>query len=93
VEPAVSIAQVILSLLLVIGLIGASAWTLKYLSTRKGFLNALAQGKQLKLVDRIMLDARTRLVVANWKGREYLILLHSGGAQMLDVEEDKSDEV
>lgn len=91
-EPTVSMVQVILSLLLVIGMIGLSAFALKYITTRQSwFSTALSQGQQLKVSERLMLDARTRLVVARWKERDYLILLHSSGAQVLDVEEDKSD--
>lgn len=91
-EPTVSILQVVLSLLLVIGLIGLSAFALKYLSTKQSwFSQAFSQGQQLKILDRQMLDTRTKLVVVDWKGREYLLLLHAAGAQMLDVEEDRKD--
>lgn len=92
-EPTVSVVQVVLSLLLVIGLIGMSAVALRYISSRQNLFHfASAPGQQIKVLERQMLDARTRLVVAKWKEREYLILLHAGGAQMLDVEEDRPDD-
>lgn len=89
-EQTVSIVQVVLSLLLVIGLIGLSACALRYL-TNKNWLRAMQPNGELKIIDRLMIDARTRLIVAEWRKRDYLILVHPDGAQILDVEEDKPD--
>lgn len=91
-EPTVSIVQVVLSLLLVIGLIGLSAFALKYIHTKTTLLQAgFASKGELKIKEKLVIDVRTRLIVATWKHRDYLILVHPDGANILDVEEDLKD--
>lgn len=71
------------ALLVVVGLIVATAWALRRFGSGMG-LTTTRQGRRLGVVESLQLDARHRLVLVRRDGREHLILLGAGGALLVE---------
>ncbi|MCW5730732.1 MAG: FliO/MopB family protein [Alphaproteobacteria bacterium] len=71
------------ALLLVVGLILATAWALRRFGAGLGIAQA-RQGRRLGVVESLQIDARHRLLLVRRDGREHLLLLGAGGALLIE---------
>lgn len=83
-EPeTLSYVRLILASVTLIGLLAAFAFALKYVVARGWVMGGKPNGKRLRLIESLALDARRRLVLVRCDGRDHLLLL--GATQDLVV--------
>ncbi len=71
--------QAFSALLFVLAILALAAWGMKRYGLVPGQPRHLAGKKQINIIESRMIDGRNRLVVVEWKGKEYLIATHSTG--------------
>ena len=77
-------SNAIAALILVLALIGLIVWALRRfgLAPTGGMAG---QDKKLKILEARMLDSRNRLVLAQWRGRQYLLSVGQDGTRLIDT--------
>lgn len=70
-------------LLVTLGLLAGLAWAAKRLDLFAQFRGERA-GRSLSVVETLPLDARRRLALVRWGGREHLVLLGAGSDLLLE---------
>lgn len=87
-------------LFIMLGGLVLMAWLVRRFGLVPGTVRAKPGDKELKIVASRLLDARNRLVVVRWRGRDYLIGTGANGITAIDndkaefaamVEPDKGD--
>lgn len=73
-------------LLVMIGLMGLTAWAVKRFGLLPGQPKIRGKEREIKLLDSQTLDARNRLVVVSWRGRDYLIGTGQNGVKLIDTD-------
>lgn len=79
-ETEISIAKVLLSLLFVAGLIGLSAFALRWLNDKSMLMRQMGSNKRLKLADALVLDQKHKVFLITRDDEELLIV--SNGTQL-----------
>lgn len=72
------------ALVFVLGLLGLLVWAIKRFGFMPGQPTFGAGSKELEILESKMIDARNRLVVARWRGTDYLLAFGADGAKKLD---------
>lgn len=72
------------ALIFVIGLLGLFAWSLRRFGFFPGQPKFGKGAKDLEIMESRMIDARSKLVVARWRGKDYLIAFSADGAREID---------
>jgi flagellar protein FliO/FliZ len=70
-------------LLVTLGLLALLGWGAKRLDLLSGMRGERA-GRSLAVVETLPIDARRRLALVRWGGREHLVLLGAGGDLLLE---------
>ncbi len=81
------ILQAVLSLVVVLGLLLLTFWTIKYCEVKglkSRFMRRLTAGQRLEVGEIRQLDAKNRLVLVKNGKREYLLLLSNGQNLLVD---------
>lgn len=73
------------ALLLILGFLALAAWAVKRFGLLPGQPRNVLGKKQINIIESRMLDGRNRLVVVEWKGKEYLLATHSSGVTPISV--------
>ena len=77
-------SNAIAALILVLALMGLIVWILRRFGlTPAGGMTG--QDKKLKILEARMLDSRNRLVLAQWRGRQYLLSVGQDGTRLIDT--------
>lgn len=76
-------------LFLMLGALGLMAWMVRRFGLLPGTVKHTPGNKELEIVASKVLDARNRLVVVRWRGRD--ILLAAGQNGVRTIGEDKPD--
>ncbi|MFC4348367.1 flagellar biosynthetic protein FliO [Kordiimonas lipolytica] len=71
-------------LIIMLGLLGLAAWAVKRFGLIPGQPRMTGKKREITVVDSQMLDARNRLVVVNWRGRDYFLGTGQHGITLLD---------
>ncbi len=71
-------------LFVMLGLLGLAAWAVKRFGLIPGQPRMVGKKREITVIDSQMLDARNRLVVVNWRGRDYLLGTGQHGVTLLD---------
>lgn len=79
-------------LFIMLGLLGLTAWAVKKFGLLPGQPKLTGKKKQLAVIDSQMLDARNRLVVVNWRGRDYFLGTGQNGVTLIDSDADRGEE-
>lgn len=89
-------AQEILSvfsvLFIMLGLFGLAAWAVKRFGLLPGQPRQRGGKKQVKILESQALDARNRIVVVQWHGRDYLLGTGQNGVRLIDGPAGKGDQ-
>lgn len=72
-------------LLFVLAILALAAWAMKRFGLVPGQPANIKGKKQINLIESRMLDSKNRLIVVEWKGKEYLLATHSGGVTPIDM--------
>lgn len=75
------------ALILVLGLLGLFAWAVRRFGFMPGQPKFGKSSKELEILESKMIDARNRLVVARWRGSDYLLAFGADGTKKIDVKE------
>lgn len=78
------------ALVFVLGLLGLLVWAIKRFGFMPGQPKFGAGSKELEILESKMIDARNRLVVARWRGVDYLLAFGADGAKKIDMKEPPS---
>lgn len=73
------------ALVFVLGLLGLLVWAFKRFGFMPGQPKFGAGSKELEILESKMIDARNRLVVARWRGADYLLAFGADGAKKIDT--------
>jgi len=73
-------------LLVMLGLMGLTAWAVRRLGLLPGQPKLRGKEREIQLLDSQTLDARNRLVVVKWRGRDYLIGTGQNGVSLIDTD-------
>ncbi len=76
-------------LFLMLGVLGLMAWLVRRFGLLPGTVRQTPGNKELEIVASKVLDARNRLVVVRWRGRD--ILLAAGQNGVRTIGEDRAD--
>lgn len=79
------------ALVFVLGLLGLFVWAIKRFGFMPGQPKFGTKSKELEILESKMIDARNRLVVARWRGADYLLAFGADGAIKIDTKEPISD--
>ena len=82
-EPT-DLGRALLSLLVVVLLIGGCAWLAKRLGLAQRLATGASVKARLQVTDKLMLDARHKLVLVKRDGKEHLILLGATHSLLLE---------
>lgn len=67
------------ALIFVLGLLGLFAWSLRRFGFMPGQPKFGRSNKELEILESRMIDARNKLVVARWRGKDYLLAFNADG--------------
>lgn len=73
------------ALVFVLGLLGLFVWAIKRFGFMPGQPKFGTNSKELEILESKMIDARNRLVVARWRGADYLLAFGADGAKKIDT--------
>lgn len=79
------------ALIFVIGLLGLFAWSLKRFGFMPGQPKFGKVSKELEIIESRMIDARSKLVVARWRGKDYLLAFGADGIKSIATEDAPSE--
>lgn len=74
------------ALIFVIGLLGLFAWSLRRFGVVPGQAKFGTGTKELEILENKMIDARNKLVVARWRGTDYLLAFGADGVKEIASE-------
>lgn len=75
------------ALIFVLGLLGLFAWSIRRFGFMPGQPKFGKTAKELEILESKMIDARTKLVVARWRGTDYLLAFGADGAKQVAEKE------
>lgn len=75
------------ALIFVLGLLGLFAWAVRRFGFMPGQPKFGKAGKELEILESKMIDARSKLVVARWRGTDYLLAFGADGAKQIAEKE------
>lgn len=75
------------ALIFVIGLLGLFAWSLRRFGFMPGQPRFGKTSKELEILESRMIDARSKLVVARWRGKDYLLAFSADGVKSIATED------
>ncbi len=75
------------ALIFVIGLLGLFAWSLRRFGFMPGQPKLGRASKDLEIIESRMIDARSKLVVARWRGKDYLLAFGADGVKSIASED------
>lgn len=78
------------ALIFVIGLLGLFAWSLRRFGFMPGQPKFGKGTKDLQILESRMIDARSKLVVARWRGNDYLLAFGADGVKSIATEKAPS---
>lgn len=73
------------ALIIVLGLLGLFAWLVRRFGFMPGQPKFGKAAKDLEILESKMIDARNRLVVARWRGDDYLLAFGADGIAKIDT--------
>ena len=76
-------------LFIMLGALALMAWLVRRFGLMPGTARVKPGDKELEIVASRLLDARNRLVVVRWRGRDYLI--GTGANGVMTIDSDKPD--
>lgn len=76
-------------LFIMLGALALMAWLVRRFGLLPGTVSIKPGDKELEIISNKLLDARTRLVVVRWRGKDYLIGTGPNGVTTIDS--DKPD--
>jgi len=79
------------ALVFVLGLLGLFVWAIKRFGFMPGQPKFGTSSKELEILESKMIDARNRLVVARWRGADYLLAFGAEGTKKIDAKEANSN--
>lgn len=71
-------------LFIMLGILALAAWAVKRFGLIPGQPKTLGKTKQVQILESQALDARNRIVVVRWQGRDYLLGTGQNGVRLLD---------
>ena len=71
------------ALIFVLGLLGLFAWSLRRFGFMPGQPKFGKATKELEIIESRMIDARNKLVVARWRGKDYLMAFGADGVKTI----------
>lgn len=80
------------SLLFVLGLLGLLAWAVKRFALLPGQIRTKPGEKQLTVLESKTLDARNRLVIVSWRGKQFLLGSNPAGIRLLASEDENAND-
>lgn len=80
------------ALIFVLGLLGLFAWAVRRFGFMPGQPRVGRPSKELEILESKMIDARNRLIVARWRGTDYLLGSGPEGVRRLDSHDSNSEE-
>ena len=84
-----SIARVVLSLAIVLGMIGLSAWVLKWFSDKSLVMRQMGSDKRLKVIETAMLDPKHKCFIVACDDKEYVAISNGNSIEVLDSKDKK----
>ena len=78
------------ALFFVLGLFGLFAWGVKRSGLLPGHARTKSGQKQIDILETKMIDGRNRLVVASWRGKQFLLGTNPAGMKLLASSDENS---
>lgn len=75
-------------LFIMLGLLGLAAWAIRRFGLIPGQPKVRGNSREIKIIENQMLDARNRLMVVNWRGKDYLLGSGQNGLNVIDQAEE-----
>lgn len=72
-------------LLFILAILALLAWAMKRFGLVPGQPSNLLGKKQINIIESRMLDSKNRLIVVEWRGKEYLLATNSNGVKPIDM--------
>ena len=91
-ETEVSIARVVLSLAMVLGLLGLLAWVLKWFADKSIIMRQMGNDKRLKLVESMVLDPKHKCFIIACDSKEYVVVSSGNNVEVLASQDQISQE-
>jgi len=85
------IISALAALLFVLGLLGFFAWGVRRSGLLPGHVRGKMGGKQVEILESKMLDGRNRLVVASWRGKQFLLGTNPSGIRVLASDDAENE--
>ena len=80
------------ALLFVLGLIALLAWALRRFGLAPGHATLKKRDREIEILETRMIDARSRLVTARWRGKDYFLGVSANGITAIDRDGSKEND-
>ncbi len=75
------------ALIFVLGLLGLFAWAVRRFGFMPGQPKFGKGSKELEILESKMIDAKSRLIIARWRGTDYFLAFGADGVEKIDVKD------